>query len=83
MPAQWRRLLRLPSRSRSQMAADIDAELDFHLAMREAELQGRGLSTGDAAREARRRFGDIDETRHYLRKTATSYHISIKKHNES
>lgn len=66
--ASWRKLLRLPRRTRGQIASDVDDELAFHLAMREEELRARGLSTHDAAREARRRFGDVETARHALRR---------------
>ena len=66
--ATWRRLLRLPRRSNRQIAADVDDELAFHLAMREEELRARGLSASDAARQARQRFGDLETARHALRR---------------
>jgi len=54
-------------RSRRAIESEIDEELDLHLRMRVAELEARGLSPGDAAREARRQFGDLDRTRQYCR----------------
>lgn len=67
--AEWRRLLRLPTRRRPQIDADVDDELSFHLAMREEELRSRGLSSDEAASEARRRFGDVAEAREALRRS--------------
>lgn len=66
--AAWRKLLRLPTRTRRQIATDVDDELAFHLAMREEELRARGLAPADAAREARVRFGDLETARHALRR---------------
>jgi len=53
-----------PNREAREVArADVDEELDFHLAMAEEELVARGWSAEEARAEARRRFGDIEETR--------------------
>jgi putative ABC transport system permease protein len=57
-----RRLIRLP-RSRGRADRDVREELDFHLAMRTAELLDGGLTPRTASSEARRRFGDIDDAR--------------------
>lgn len=56
---------RLPFLSRSRVHADVDAELAFHLDMMATELERRGWNRGDAEREARRRFGDVEYTQHY------------------
>lgn len=53
-----KRLFRLPF-SRDRVHRDVDAELSFHLEGRIDELMARGMSRADAAREARRRFGDL------------------------
>jgi len=66
-PRSWRRLLRWPSRTKAQIARDVDDEVRFHLEMREQELRSYGRSVDEAAREARRRFGDVDEARDALR----------------
>jgi predicted permease len=57
-PRGFRRWLRLP-RSRTQAARDVNDEIAFHLAMREAKLRQTGVSVEDAARRARERFGDV------------------------
>lgn len=67
--AAWRRLLRLPRRTAAHIEDDVEAELSFHLTMREEELRARGLDPADASREARRRFGDVDEARRSLRRS--------------
>ena len=45
------------------VAAEVDEELESHLAMRVEELRAKGLSEADARREALRRFGDLDAAR--------------------
>jgi predicted permease len=49
------------------VAAEVDEELDGHIAMRVEELREKGLSEGEARREALRRFGDLDAARAYCR----------------
>ena len=61
-----RRLFRLPWRSRRQIGADVDEELQFHLDMRAAELRSLGMAAEAAQAEARRQFGDLDDARHYI-----------------
>src|SRR5690606_33480536 len=50
-----------------QVDRDLDAELQFHLAMREDELREGGLGAEEARTEARRLFGDVEEARRYCR----------------
>lgn len=57
-PLGIRRLFRLAT-SRGRVAADVDAELAFHLEATEEELRARGLAPGVAREEARRRLGDL------------------------
>jgi putative ABC transport system permease protein len=55
--AAWlRRLMALTSRQ--QLERDLDDELAFHLAMREAEHREAGLTASEAALAARRQFGN-------------------------
>jgi predicted permease len=62
-----RRVFRLPGTKRRAEEA-LDEELRFHIEGRIEELMEReGLSRGDAEREARRRFGNIDEYRRQAR----------------
>ncbi|HEY3934104.1 MAG TPA: ABC transporter permease [Gemmatimonadales bacterium] len=58
---------KFPWRSRRQIAAEIEAELAFHLAMRTSELEGRGMTPDAAAAQARTEFGDVEFTRAYCR----------------
>ena len=60
------RQFRFPWRTPSQVEREVSEELEFHLAMRAAELERSGLSPGDAQREARRRFGNVDAARREL-----------------
>jgi predicted permease len=50
---RWKALLR-----RGQLERDLDEELRFHLAMREAQYRASGLAPRDASRAALRRFGN-------------------------
>ena len=61
------RRFRLPWRDAARVAADVDAELDFHLAACAQELVAEGWAPADARREAERRFGDVERTRRYCR----------------
>ena len=62
-----RRLFRWPWRSRRQVAADLDDELQFHIDHMAADLRAAGWSDADARHEAIRRFGDLELTRNYCR----------------
>lgn len=44
---------------RRRLERDLDDELAFHMAMREADHREAGLSASDAAMAARRRFGNL------------------------
>ncbi|HSA55007.1 MAG TPA: ABC transporter permease [Gemmatimonadaceae bacterium] len=67
----WRRYFRFLG---PDVRADVDEELDFHLALRVRDLEARGMSPVAARDEALRQFGDyptirgavlaIDERRH-------------------
>lgn len=58
---------RLPFRSRSRIALEVDEELASHLAMVAARLREEGWSQPESEAEARRRFGDLEYTRAYCR----------------
>jgi predicted permease len=62
-----KRLFRFPWRTASQIRDEVDAEIEFHLAIRAEELERRGMSAADASRETRERFGDVEGTRRALR----------------
>jgi predicted permease len=56
-------MFRLPVLRARDVDDDVDEEIAFHLAMREAALRARGVAPGDASRLARDRFGDVDGIR--------------------
>src|SRR6185436_2810530 len=55
--ALWHRVVALLRRRR--LERDLDEELAFHLAMREADYREHGASETDARTAARRRFGSV------------------------
>jgi predicted permease len=59
-----RRAFRLPE-SKGQIARDLDDEVAFHVAMRARALERTGLTGDEAAAEARRKFGDVQDLRDY------------------
>lgn len=63
--ATWRRLRSL-GQSR-QVKREIDEELHFHIEQRTAEHIAAGLSPEEAARAARKRFGNVQSIREELR----------------
>jgi predicted permease len=62
MPAPWRRAFRLPRTART-VEREVDEEIAFHIAMREAALRDAGLSGDDAHLRARQRFGPVGPVR--------------------
>jgi predicted permease len=58
-----RRVLRLSFFRRKDVVEEVDEELAFHLAMREAKLRASGLSEAEAARRARTVFGNLNAIR--------------------
>jgi putative ABC transport system permease protein len=60
-----RRSFQFPRRTATQVAVDVEEELRFHLEMVTAELIEAGWLPEEARVEARRRFGDLEETRKY------------------
>jgi len=61
----WRRYQRL---LRSDIGADVDDELEFHLEMSARDYQARGLAPDEARRAARERFGDPTRVARWLRR---------------
>jgi predicted permease len=53
-----KRLFRFPSRTRDEIAADVEDEIQLHLEMRIDELQSLGLQEDEAREQASREFGD-------------------------
>ncbi|HKW46942.1 MAG TPA: permease prefix domain 1-containing protein, partial [Gemmatimonadaceae bacterium] len=60
---RWRRYLRF---IRPDVAADVEEELDFHVAMRVERNIALGMTPDEARREALARFGDVSVVRHEL-----------------
>ena len=61
------RSFRLPFRSRARIASEVDEELAFHLNALAERLEREGWPAFEADAEARRRFGDLEFTKHYCR----------------
>ena len=66
-PSRFRRRFRLALHRPDAAAADMDAEIRFHLEMRAEQLVARGLEPGEARAEAARRFGDLEAASGRLR----------------
>jgi predicted permease len=66
----WRRYLRF---WRADPAADVDAELQFHLDSRIDELTQQGVAPADARRAALTEFGDYRSIRHEVEMLEHSY----------
>jgi len=69
MKAFWHRFLALVRRRR--LDRDLEDELAFHLAMREADCCADGLSVEAAREEARRRFGNVTHLKEQTREMWT------------
>jgi len=69
----WHRLLALVQRRR--LERDLDDELAFHLAMRQADLQRAGTSPAQAASNARRQFGSTALRREQAREAWTFHAV--------
>jgi predicted permease len=52
---------------RTRRLRGFDADVEAHLSLLERDLQRQGLSPEEARREARRRFGGVDQTREAFR----------------
>src|SRR5882724_5329061 len=63
----WRWLRALGQRKAAKQ--EIDDELRFHIEQRTAENIAAGMSPEDAAREARKRFGNLQSVREECRET--------------
>ena len=61
------RSFRFPRRTASQVASDVEEELAFHLDRVAEELVADGWPREEARVEARRRFGDLEQTRKVCR----------------
>jgi predicted permease len=77
-----RREFRLPWLTRRQLAAEVDAELAFHLECKADDLIARGVPPAEAQRRAAQEFGDLEYTKRYcrdedVRRERDSRHLTI------
>ncbi len=63
----WSRLRSLGQGQRREVKREIDEELRFHIEQRTAEKIASGMSPEEAAREARKRFGNVQSVREECR----------------
>lgn len=68
-PPAWRRYLRFWG---SDPAADVDAELRFHIESRVAELLAQGMTDAEARRLTQLRFGDLEAIRQHCHQLSTA-----------
>lgn len=73
-PPRWRRYLRF---WRSDIRADVDDELAFHVDERVDELVARGMAPAAAREEAIRRFGDMPGVKNTLRRMAQQHETKM------
>jgi putative ABC transport system permease protein len=74
-----KRLFRFPWRSGADIERELDDEIRFHLELRAAELQRRGMNEEDARREAERQFGDVEDARDYCRALAADQERALRR----
>jgi putative ABC transport system permease protein len=74
----YRRLVDLALGGRRGADAEMDQEIESHLAMRIADLVRTGMSADDARAEAIRRFGDFDDARRRLRTAARQREAAVR-----
>lgn len=73
---KWHRYLRF---WRANVAADVDAELTFHIDARTQELCELGLDATTARAQALREFGDLDHARRTLRAMDERHEASARR----
>jgi len=73
---KWHRYLRF---WRANVAADVDAELTFHIDARTQELCDVGLDAAAARSQALREFGDLDRARQTLRAMDEQHEASTRR----
>lgn len=74
----YRRLLDLGLGGRRQVDADMDLEIETHLAMRTADLIRAGRAPDAAREEAIRRFGDFEAARRQLHAAARQREAAMR-----
>jgi len=73
---KWHRYLRF---WRADVAADVDAELTFHIDARTQELSDLGMDSSTARAQALREFGDFDSARQTLRAMDEDHEASSRR----
>ncbi|MBK7644075.1 MAG: hypothetical protein IPJ19_13660 [Planctomycetes bacterium] len=68
-------------RSQAQIEAEIDAELEFHLAERARELVEQGVNVEEARTQAQRRFGSLADVRRRCRNIQMGERIMLQRIN--
>ena len=76
LPAGIRRLFRLPA---PRVAADVEAELEFHLDERIAALVARGMHRDEAREQALRELGDLPSIRAALERLDRGAHARSRR----
>lgn len=74
----WPRWFVFPTRTSSDIHADVREEIEFHLEMRVRALVARGWPPDRARAEALRQFGDPDSTADYCRRLDREREIDMK-----
>jgi len=75
---RYRRLFDLRLGDNARVDAEMDREIETHLAMRAADLEREGMSPQQARDEARRRFGNFDDARARLHAAARHREASMR-----
>jgi putative ABC transport system permease protein len=75
---RYRRLFDLRLGGNARVDAEMDREIEAHLAMRAADLEREGLSPAEARDEARRRFGNFDDARERLHAAARQREATMR-----
>jgi putative ABC transport system permease protein len=75
---RYRRLFDLRLGDNARVDAEMDREIEAHIAMRAADLEREGWSAEDARAEARRRFGNFDDARKRLHAAARQREANMR-----
>jgi predicted permease len=75
---RYQRLFDLRLGGNARVDAEMDREIEAHLAMRAADLEREGLSPEQSRAEARRRFGNLDDARARLHAAARQREASMR-----
>lgn len=76
--SRYRRLFDLRLGGRARVDAEMDLEIEAHIAMRTADLVRAGMAPDAARREAERRFGDFEHARERLHEAARQREAAMR-----